>query len=221
MRGVRRPYRRRMYPRKNLSSQNKIYSFKRSVMLAPCQWISGSGENVQASNQVTNSSGAGYFQIGHFKFALTDLPNYSDFINLYERFKITGVKLKFIPIHGDGVDVQGGGAVTANLSPLAIAISREAVLQSSDERTFDQLLEQQDCKVYTSQRPFSLYIPYPKFYAPADGLTTVQEKGGWIRSATGSSVHHWGLRYAFPEQNSYATSFRVICTYFVKCANPQ
>lgn len=217
-----RAFRRRRYvrARRSLGSQNKVYSFKRSVALAP--WANIDDAPVQqASTFITNHAAVGNYQFGYFKFRLADLPNFTDFTNLYERYKIVGVKLRFIPVKGDNSELNSTGG--AYMSPLAVAINRSAIQLTADDRTFNELVETQDCRVYDSRKGFNMYIPYPKFYAPADGFTTAQEKSGWIRSGE-ANIHHFGLQYAFQISSlsaANATAFSVIATYYIKAANPQ
>lgn len=206
--------------RKALSRQGKVYSFKRCVQLAPYGIVDGNPVVQPAGTIISNWVGTGRYNFGHFRFKLNDLPGNTDFTNLYERYKITGVKLKFIPVTATDTPLANG---TNYLSPLAVAINRGAIIVAADDRTFDQLLENQDVRIFSTMKPFSMYIPYPKFYSPADGITTAQTGGGWLNSKS-PAVHHFGLNYAW--QNTTATeanqcAFRIIATYFVKCANPQ
>lgn len=212
-----RPYR---LKRMALSRQGKVYSFKRNVAVAPWAIVDGNPVVQPNGTYISNASVAGNYGFGHFRFRLSDLPSATDFTNLYERYKITGVKLRFVPVASTESSI---GSASTFMSPLAIAINRGAITTTADDRTFDQLMENQDVRIFTTLKPFNVYIPYPKFYAPADGITTAQEKGGWLNSKT-ATVHHFGLNYAW--QQTVATTanqcaFRVIATYYMKCANPQ
>lgn len=215
-RNLRRPLKRRMY-RKSLSSQSKTYSFKRHCALA--FWNNVADVPTRRVTFITNSNLQPQF--GYFTFQLQDLLNSADFTNLYAKYKITGVKLKFIPTRGDGADVSAP-TTSGVMCSLAIAINRGATTLTAQERTFDQILEQQDARIYSTQKPFSIYIPYPKFYAPADGLTVAQEKSGWLQSRH-PEVDHYGVQFAwqFQANDQVASQFRVFATMYVKCANPQ
>lgn len=215
-----RPFRRRYrrYVRRTLGSQSRVYSFKRSVVLTPWANINDVPTQQTTTSSITNNNGVGNYQFGYFKFKLNDLPNSTDFTNLYERYKIIGVKLRFIPQKGDGAEV----GTNAYMSPLAIAVNRGNISLTADDRTFANLLETQDARIYSTQKPFSVYIPYPKFYAPGDGITQAQEKSGWLQKSA-SAVHHFGLQYAwqFSAAAAVSSSMTVIGTYYVKAANPQ
>lgn len=203
-----------------LSRQNKVYSFKRTVALTPCAIVDNVPTYQPNGVTISNLVVAGNYNLGHFRFKLDDLPGVADFTNLYERYKISGVKLKFIPIQATE---HGAGTNGQSISPLAICINRGAITTTADDRSFDGLLENQDVKIFSTLKPFNVYIPYPKFYAPADGITAAQEKSGWLNSKH-AAVDHTGLNWAFQSTvaaAANATSWRVFATYYIKCANPQ
>lgn len=211
-----RPYRMR---RKALTRQGKVYSFRRTVALTPCAIVAGVPTYQTGGVPVSNLVNAGIYNFGHFRFKLNDLPGSTDFTNLYERYKITGVKLKFIPVVATESSVGNGNPI----SPIALAINRGAITVASDDRTFDQLLENQDVRIMSTMKPFNVYIPYPKFYAPADGVTAAQEKGGWL-NCKHPEIDHTGFNFAFQNTTTNGdtqTQWRVFATYYVKCANPQ
>lgn len=208
-----------MRKRRTLGYQNKVYSFRRSVLLKPWSNPTDNNPTEQTSPIISNQVVSGNITFGHMRFRLTDLAGNTDFTNLYERYKITGVKLKFIPIIGTSRDAT----TSTVMSPIALAINRSALNLNTDDKTFDQLLENQDVKVMSSMRQFNLYVPYPKFYSPADGITQAQEKGGWLNTKA-PAVHHFGVQWAYQStttSTSDRTAFRVVATYYVKCANPQ
>lgn len=202
---------------KRLSSQSLVYTFKRTCALA--FWNNVNNVPTRRVTFITNSNLQP--NLGYFTFQLQDVNNSTDFTNLFQRYKITGVKLRFIPTRGDGADVSA--PVTSGvMCPLAIAINRGATTLTAQERNFDQIMEQQDARIYSTNKPFSIYVPSPKFYAPADGLTQAQEKSGWLQNAH-PEVDHYGLQFAwqFPANDQTACQFRVFATYYLKMSNPQ
>lgn len=96
---------------------------------------------------------AGTYTVVSFKFQLDDLPNYSEFTNLFDQYKISAVKLKFWP-RFTGADV--------NPPATAIGVSRLwSVIDYDDSATLtneNQAMEYQNCKTHLSNRPFSLYL---------------------------------------------------------------
>lgn len=218
--GKRKMMRRRAYrkPRTNLR-QGKIYSFKRTCALRPFNF---DGSNwAQASEALITNATTGTGRTGIFKFRLEDLPNPTDFTMLFEQFKITGVKLRFIPVQG----TESSSTAGPYTDPLAFCIDRGANDQVFASPSFDSLLENQDVKLRNSQRPFSLWVGTPTFHQPADGLSQGAYKSGWLDSELVNSrgVDYHGVKWAFPfSQNpERSLQFRVYATYYIKCRNPQ
>lgn len=214
--------RRRKYVRRSKKSikrasrrltERKLYSFKRTCELAANNGTSNFGDNA-----IFDSSGRA---AGNFKFALSDLPSVSDFTNLFEMYKITGVKLKFIPTQGTQANATLATSAPVLMNPLAICVDRG---YTATAPTFNTLMENQDVRVMSSLKPFKVWISGPKAYSPADGLTTASMINPWI-DAGQNAVHHYGLRYAF-ESNTGATNtttvtFRVFATYYIKAKGVQ
>lgn len=207
-------------PLRNRYGQGKIYAFKRTCELRPFNYQAGIW--VQSdSNVVSNYSGGTNYR-GIFKFKLTDLPGYTDFTNLYENFRITGVRLRFLPYLG--TESTAPASTGSVMSPLAICIDRGANDAVGVNPSFTQLLENQDVKIRSSYKPFSMYIAYPKSHAPADGLTQTVLMTPWLDSeVNGEAVDHHGLKFCFQDNttNDRQVAFRVYATYYIKCRAPQ
>lgn len=205
-----------------LYSQKKVYAFKRTCELYPYHLVDGSWAK-QTANVVTSDATSPNYQDGIFKFALQDLPNYTDFTNLYENFRITGVRVQFIPMIGTSSDTATSTAYTI-MEPMALCIDRGANDQIGSNVSFTQLLENQDCKLRSSFKPFSIYIAYPKAHTPADGVSQTVLTSPWLDTeVNGQVVDHHGLKFAFQTAVPAGrhTTFRVYATYYIKCRAPQ
>lgn len=218
-RTVRRTMRRAM-PR-SIYGQGKIYSFRRTCECYPYHYKDGSWVKLTANYISSNAATLDYVN-GIFKFSLQDLPNYTDFTNLYENFRITGVRLRFMPIAG--TESGSYSATSSIMEPLAFCIDRGANDAIGINPGFTQLLENQDCKIRSSYKPFSIYIAYPKAHAPADGVTQTVLMSPWLDTeVNGQVVDHHGLKFCFqtatPADRSVA--YRVYATYYIKCRAPQ
>lgn len=203
-----------------LSSQKKVYSFRRTCELKPFYYFEGAWSK-SSTNQISNNS-ALTLDKGIFKFKLEDLPGYTDFLNLYENFKITGVKITFMPTVG--TESTAPSSTATAMSPLAMCIDRGANDNIAANPTFISLLENQDVKLRNSNRVFSVYIAYPKAHAPADGVSQTVLMNPWLDSeVNGQVVDHHGLKFCFQETVTAerAIYFRVYATYYVKCRAPQ
>lgn len=228
-RPIKRRYKRRAGMRRvprslGLYRQGKVYAFKRTCQLKPHRWDSSlliwTTDGVDAT---ISSSSSGLSSTGIFKFRLADLPGYNDFLSLYEQYKITGVKLRFIPRIGSESTAPASSATI--MSPLAYCIDRGANDQVGGPVTFSSLMEHQDVKVISSLRPFSIWIGQVASHTSADAQTQVAYQRSWLDTEVSNSfiVDHHGLKFAFAETSSAErqVSFSVFATYYVKCRNPQ
>lgn len=210
---------RRMNISRPVLRQGKLYKFKRTCQLA--SWYFDGTNWVQQGNNIISNDNTYPAYSGIYKFRLEDLPNPTDFTQLYEQFKITGVKLKFIPFVG----TESSSSTSVFTETMALAIDRGANDLSVVNPTFNSLLENQDVKLRNSQRPFSLWIGTPTYHQPADGLAQGSYRSGWLDSEINSArnVDFHGVKWAFPTNRSSVTSclFRVFATYYIVCRNPQ
>lgn len=218
MRRRRRAMRRSMRPRRGLTD-SKVYKFKRTCQLAPYVIVDGVWAKSTAGNIITNNSVNVMWQ-GAFTFTLSDLPNYNEFISLFSQYRIAGVKLRFIPFQGTENSSSTGPYTVA----MAYTVDKNDILSSSATQ-FNDLLEEQDCRLRNSQRPWSLYIPYPSFHGPAESLTLVAGRNGYLSTerAGNAFVEHNGVRYSYqstvPAAN--ANGYQVYATYYIHCKGPR
>lgn len=200
-------------------TQGKLYKFKRTCRLFP-YFFNGTEWQQYTLNEITNSA-AGQSIAGILKFRLNDLPSFTDFTSLYEQFKITGVKIKFIPYIG----TESSDVLTTRTDTMAISIDRGNNDYGVVNPTFNSLLENQDVKLRNTQRPFNLWVGTPMFHHSADSFTLVAGKSGYLDSELAPSVQvdHHGVKFAFQSNvpNANSSWFRVYATYYVTCRNPQ
>lgn len=222
-RPIKRRYKRRglrRMTRPGMLRQGKIYSFKRTCRLIP-YWFDGENWSAYTGGNIITNDNSVTNYAGIFKFKLYDLPQYSDFTSLYEQFKITGVKLRFIPFFGTESSAFPGSQTRS----VALCIDRGANDYVLAQPTFDELLANQDVKLRNTQKPFSIWIGSPTAHQPADAVAQTAYVKPWLDSDIGNSVFvdHHGLKFAFQESvaPTYACGFRVYATYYIKCRNPQ
>lgn len=200
-------------------TQGKLYKFKRTCQAKPF-YFDGENWAQYGFNFVSNAASAPAIS-GIFKFRLEDVPNATDFTQLYEQFKITGVKLLFVPYLGTE---SSSGALTLT-DTMAMCIDRGANDLAVSNPSFNSLLENQDVKLRNSQRPFKLWIGTPTYHQPADGLAQGSYKSGWLDSEIVGSrnVDYHGVKFAFQttQLEANAQYFRVYATYYITCRNPQ
>lgn len=199
--------------------QGKVYAFKRTCQMLPHYW-DGAGWSQYALNQISTSVAAPS-NSGIFKFRLEDVPSATDFTQMFEQFKITGVKLRFIPYLG----TESSAYAAPRTETLAYAIDRGANDLAVVNPSFNEIIANQDMHLRNSQRPFSIYIGTPTFHQPADGLAQGAYKSGWLDSdiVSARNVDFHGLKWAWNGQTTaeLATTMKVFATYYIKCRNPQ
>lgn len=193
-----RKYGRKYYNKRRYSGGQRI---KRTVALAANVAAGVASDNV-IWNQASRST-------GFYNFSLSDLPNNGEITALYSLYKLTGVSLRFIPIAG--TDATAGSTTLMDSFAYNIDKSIRGVPANMDE-----LLEAGNVRIISAaQKPFKVWIPYPKAGTVISG-STAQMTTPWLDSDA-NQVKHFGLRYAF--QQSLATAsvrFQVYATYYLR-----
>lgn len=154
------------------------------------------------------------------QFRAANVQTFSDFANLYDQYKITGVKVKIIPL-SDSATAQSSGF----LPTLYWARDQDDAIIPATEA---DLRERQDCKTMRLTAPKSIYISYPKAMIDVNqtgGSFSDMVKSGWI-NCNSTTVQHNGLKMYFKNVDlrvspTTITAFRVESTYYMKFRNPQ
>ena len=145
-------YRRKRVMKRTRARISNVHAFKRKVVLG----------NVTAYNNggvTTNAASA-------FSFKLSDLPQYTDFTALFDQYKITGVKLDFIPF-ADNVSwevASNGPTVAAPGGPLMIATDYDDVTLPASA---SEMLSRQNVKVIPVGRRHQMFLR-PKIIASSN-----------------------------------------------------
>lgn len=177
-------------------SASGVHYFKRKVILA----------NITAS---TNAVGVQTPATGALSFSLSSLPNASEFTSLFDQYKITGVKLDFIPF-GDSVNLplasmSGSSSVMSPGGPLILAVDYD---DNTTPAVASQLLEYQTCKVIPIPRRHRMYIR-PKFATEVyrSGVASgYGARSGWL-DCSNSDVPHYGVKYYMNAPSAFSSSF--------------
>lgn len=186
---------------------DNVYSFKRRVVLG----------NISSS---CNASGVGTAGANGYAFALADLTSYTEFTNLFDQYKITGVKLDFIPF-ADNISWQvanNGAGISAPGGPLLISADHD---DSTPPASANEMLQKQTTKVIPVGRRYRMFIK-PKFNVATYSGGGIAPASGWLD--TGSvSVPHYGAKAWMAAPNIPDTSFtyQVWATYYIKCKGVQ
>ncbi|QDJ95220.1 capsid protein [Capybara virus 7_cap1_536] len=192
-RTVRRSYRRR---RTGRYSYNKVYAFCRRV--APVALTS--------SNTGT--------QLG-YTFALSTLPNYTEFTSLFDQYKIVALKVLFLP----RVDNNPAVSTTTNFNPGNIYYA----IDYDDSITTDvnAILQYQGHKIVRGDQPFSVYIRSPKvanaIYS-GTAFTSYGNTTAWLDVAS-PSVPHYGLKLAWTSATDGVFTYDVTTMLYLRFKN--
>lgn len=187
---------------------------------APTNWNIG----------VAGSDDNGLFQFpGVMKFQLNDVIKHGDFTALYDRYKITGVKVTFIPLMNQGYVGQSssGNTNSATIPTITYAIDYD---DSALPLSSMQLLEKMDSKVRRLDRPFSIYIKSPKVagVVNADSGNVAASFGNFgYANCANDDVNFRGFKFwirdmALPDPGAKLNSLiRVQTKYYLAFKDPQ
>lgn len=182
-------------------NQATVYSFKRMV---------------QRRSDITNSPSADTFN--NLSFQLSDLPNYTEFTNLFDAYKITGVSIKFVPAYTDTVSTTQ--LTAGDVGAFVWVVDYD---DSTNFTSIDEAYQKQGAKVrYSARRPWTIFIR-PRALMTGPGSAEFQTPAGksapWLNcNATTAGVVYRGIKWAW-RQASYANHIDVFCTYYLKFKN--
>lgn len=174
MRRLRRPvYRRRLRTsRRPRLSSLKVHHFRRTFTLTQL-----------------GSSNAGAV-LGGYNFTLSQLPNYTEFTNLFDSYRINKILVKFIPSHNSS-DVGAGGQYIPNF---------HTILDYNDSTAPASLNAMYEYQNWRMSRGVSAH---KRIWTPAS-LDSVATTAGvassnptykqWI-STSSADIPHYGLKY--------------------------
>lgn len=104
---------------------------------------------------ITTPSTANTFSYGAFSYyvALQDLPNYTEFTNLYDQYKIVGVKFRIVPF---SVSPATGGAVTSTAAQPSCMFHMVVDNDDASKPTASEagISELRQCPGYRSVNPY-------------------------------------------------------------------
>jgi len=142
----------------------------------------------------------GWQDCSYLNFALKALPNYTDFTNLFEQFRIDEVKVTFEPTANVNVVVDPAvvGEQQRNYRMLQLGFcadySGQPLTITDKENTW---LECEGYEQHMFDKPISVTLK-PKALTLTDaGLTSAyaSQAGLWLDCATSNDTPHYGLRW--------------------------
>lgn len=146
---------------------------------------------------------------GALVFRLSNVPGNSEFINLYDQYKICGVKITFYPSQ-TGADTTQRTASAAN--PAARLLTAVDYNDSTVPLSLDDLRQYESCKVSSICEKHVRYISKPKFVNNSG-----QTVNDWISVSSATTIHY-GLKYGAEPSGtdvSATTTFNIEVLYYL------
>lgn len=169
------------------------------------------------------------FAVGTETFELADMPQYADYVKLYEQFRIKKIVYKFralVPVNqsigaGDGISTLGYLHTVVDHNDAAAPTGSVAGIQA--------MMNDSAYKGVKSSRDLVRTIR-PMFLTQA-GTQTAKSTRGWLncKDITGAvnAVSHYGIKWIVEGGigtlvgNPYNVIYEPLITYYVEFKNPQ
>lgn len=202
------------------SINSGIHSFKRSAVV-----------DINLINNTALSSGIGCFCNGGASstntvtpLELSRLPNYTEFVALFDQYQLNAVKFKFIyDRNTSSVNAQ----LVANLyNGIPTFYGVEDKDDAIPLTTINEYLENEHVKIRRLDKPFSIYVKNPCLammaYESAASTGYVRKGKQWVDCAD-ESVDHFAFKWAIDASNCIdvttnqsAGRLKVITTWYFK-----
>lgn len=151
--------------------------------------------------------------VGTLTFNLSQLDNYTEFTNLFQRFRICAVKLKIIPYYtGNDANPTGTIYVMPNI---------HSVVDYDDSGTpanLAELLQYSNHKMTRGGKIHGRYIKPAVQTATYETALTSAYSPKWKvwLSTDDFATPHYGFKY-FIDQSSVALVYRVFVKFYIQC----
>lgn len=149
-----------------------------------------------------------------YSFSLSELPDYSELSNLFDAYRITGIKLTFMPRH---TEAEIGTSGSSGLPTIAIVTDPNDANAPSSTAA---VLQYPRAKLIQLSRPYSYYFK-PRVATITTGTTngTAEVKGSMWQNIDSPTVLHYGVKIAtyFPS----TTTVDVYAKFYLQCKNPR
>lgn len=167
---------------------------------------------------------------GAMQFQLNQCVEWKDFGNLFDKYRIKGVKVTIIPLGQPSTNAAPAILANTNYPTIAIAVDNDDATTPS---TWEQVAVRQDCKIKRLNKPISVYIKSPKVATSIyDGITSAyMQQTGYVNTDY-ADVPHYGLKFFIrdcplpqPPQagaiNGANVMFRVVTKFYLAMKDPQ
>lgn len=174
-------------------------------------------ENWAPNNVSTN----GFWRL--FNLAPNLLPEWANFVSLFDVFKVTGVLLEFHPRYSEFAGNDNTSAATSNSGTRVHIVNDPfSIVGPSgiyNAATLNSMLENGNCRSYSGNRIISVYSR-PTIFMDVGGATMIK-RAPWLRTDSGATGHK--CCHVFMQDNNFSGVFRqsfdVFATYYIRFKN--
>lgn len=183
-----------------LPRNNRIHNFTRVVELS----------------EINSSTTADV--VGGMNFKLSDLGSYTEFTNLFDKFRICGVKVEFVPKF-TGNDMNPGSTFPG-------APNIHTIIDYNESTNPGNLAEMLQYSNYKRTRG---HLTHKRFFKPAVLVANYESAVAtaysskwkvWLDSADASTAH-FGLKYLIDITPNVAHQFRRYVKFYIQCKDPK
>lgn len=160
---------------------------------------------------------------GAFKFKLSDLPSYTEFTSLFDKYRITGIRAYFMP----RANIVNQSNLTSSFTEIPPIITVVDYDDASGTDTYTQLEQYENAKVHYEFKPFSVYFKPMIAVAAYQGAFTgySSSRKMWIDAAS-PDVEYYSLKWAsLPYSAGNSTTvypaWDIMFTYYLQCKYPR
>lgn len=156
-------------------------------------------------------------KLGGETFKLTDLPSYTEFTNLFDKFRICAVKYEIVP-NWTSSDINPIGTYQSVPNIFTVLDYNDITTPGS----LSELLQYKNLKRTRGHLIHKRYIKPAVLAANYEGAVTTAYTSVWKRwlDTTDSGTLHYGLKYCI-DQTSTAMTYRVYAKYYIQCKDPK
>lgn len=201
-RRARRVRRRPTYRRRSVRSKTKTYFFKRNVL------------RTGITQTVTNDN------LGAMTFKLDDVANYSEYLAMFDRYKICAIKIRFIPQYNVA---QMATPNQNNVVPKLFTLID--VNDSSPPSNLNEMRQYSNVKVTRGYYQKKIYFRPMIAAGVYQGGTygAAMNTRGWI-STSDYQVVHYGIKYGIDAAGATQTQLQkwdIECVYYMAFKQPK
>jgi len=171
----------------------------------------------------------GLYQFGGaMQFQLDQTLQHADFNQLFDKYKIRGVKVTLMPLGTATTNATTVNLASNNYASIAIAVDNDdASLPSS----WNDVAVKQDCKIKRLSNAVSVYIRNPKLAGSLyNGATSAYKPTTGFVDMANDNVPHYGLKFYIRDcplpappsgANGAQVCFRVVTKFYLAMKDPQ